>query len=283
MAALATAVAPLTRAGRGAVLDYLRRDPRANLFLIELADQVGERGAFGEGAPRVLVGRQGDAVVGVVSQRPAVVLDAHLGPDTLSPFLGHLASLSAGLVRSPAAGAESLWRELVRRGRRAVVDRTETAFCLRPAHARLATAPGSLRLRPAGPRDLEPLVQAARASLREEGRPDPFEGDRRGFRAWVRARLSRALVAEEAGRVVFVGYADVQRPEGWLLQGIYTWPERRGQGLAAAGVSALCRAAFEAGASHVQLSVVDGNVAAVRLYERLGFEPFGTLRTLLFV
>jgi GNAT superfamily N-acetyltransferase len=130
---------------------------------------------------------------------------------------------------------------------------------------------------------VEPLVEAARASLREEGRPDPFIGDPRGFRRWVSARLPRALIAECAGEVVWVGYADVRIEEGWLLQGIYTWPAWRRRGLAAAGVTALCRSAFASRAEHVQLSVVEGNLPAHSLYESLGFHPHTTLRTLLFI
>jgi predicted GNAT family acetyltransferase len=79
-----------------------------------------------------------------------------------------------------------------------------------------------------------------------------------------------------------VGYADVQRPEGWLLQGIYTWPEYRRRGIASFGLSEFCREAFRAGTDHVQLAVVDDNIAARRLYERLGFSSFAKLRTILF-
>ena len=146
---------------------------------------------------------------------------------------------------------------------RTIVDRIETAYALDREYARLATR----RPRPARPAagtDLDALVFAARESLREEDRPDPFAGDARGFRRWVRGRVARARVIEDEGRVVFVGYADVQRPEGWLLQGIYTWPEVRGRGFATAGVSDLCREAFAAGADHVQLAVVEGNVPGVR-------------------
>ena len=89
-------------------------------------------------------------------------------------------------------------------------------------------------------------------------------------------------VVECDGRVVFVAYADVQRPEGWLIQGVYTWPEFRRRGFAAIGVSDLCREAMAAGASHVQLAVVEGNAAGQGLYAGLGFEPFGELRTILF-
>ena len=82
--------------------------------------------------------------------------------------------------------------------------------------------------------------------------------------------------------MVFVGYADVRRKEGWLLQGVYTWPSARRRGFASAGVSSLCRSAFDAGADHVQLSVVEGNQAGGGLYAKLGFQPFASLRTILF-
>jgi predicted GNAT family acetyltransferase len=94
--------------------------------------------------------------------------------------------------------------------------------------------------------------------------------------------VQRGRVVDHAGRVVFVGYADVQRADGWLLQGIYTWPDVRRRGLAASGTSDLCRRAFDDGADHVQLAVVEGNEAARTLYETLGFKPFARLRTILF-
>jgi RimJ/RimL family protein N-acetyltransferase len=130
--------------------------------------------------------------------------------------------------------------------------------------------------------DLEALVEAARASLREEDRPDPFEGDVEGFRRWVAGRVGRATLLERAGVPCFVGYADVCTRQGWLLQGVYTWPEFRRRGFGAAGVSELCRRAFAEGAGHVQLAVVEGNAAAKRLYASLGFRPFERLRTILF-
>ena len=40
--------------------------------------------------------------------------------------------------------------------------------------------------------------------------------------------------------------------------------------------------AVEAGADHVQLTVIDGNEPALRLYARLGFRSYGRIRTILF-
>lgn len=275
-------VVSLRRRGVDEALARLRSDPEANLFLIDLVLQVGAP-RRGEARAEVLAAVRDGHLLGVAAARPTVAIEAGLEPEVLDALAERLAYQPSGLVRSAAELVSPLWERLARRGRRALVDRAETAFRVRPGQLRQVESPDGLLLRPARGEDLEALVTAARASLREEGRPDPFEGDPRGFRRWVRARVSRACVAERGGAVVFVGYADVRLPEGWLLQGVYTWPHWRRRGLAAAGVASLCRMAREAGADHVQLSVVDGNRAAERLYQSLGFAPFATLRTLLFV
>jgi RimJ/RimL family protein N-acetyltransferase len=266
---------------RERALTRLRPQARDDLFLMDLVRQLGAP-ARGEIESEVLGAWRGDALVGLASARPTIVLESGLDGDALRALLGPLSTLASGLIRAPAPLVAPLWVELARRGRRALVDRLEASLVLERSDARRpALAPG-VRVRPATAVDLDPLVEAARASLREESRPDPFLGDPRGFRRWVASRLARARVAERDGRVVWVGYADVRLAEGWLLQGVYTWPDVRRQGLAAAGVGALCEAAFAAGAEHVQLSVVEGNRAALALYERLGFRPHAVLRTLLF-
>jgi ribosomal protein S18 acetylase RimI-like enzyme len=266
-----------------AALARLRTDPRGNLFLIDLVERLDSPPNPGEAGVEVLAAWCGPELVGVASTRPTVVLETGLSPAALAALLPPLARLPSGLVRSKASAVAPLWSRLAARGRRSLVDRTETSLVLTPEASRFVDPPEGIQIRNAEFGDLPALVDAARASLREEGRPDPFVGDPRGFRRWVRSRLPRAVVASDDGRVVFVAYADVRLLEGWLLQGVYTWPDRRRQGLASAGVSALCRQAFAEGTAHVQLSVVAGNRAGVRLYEKLGFSAFEPLRTLLFV
>ncbi len=82
--------------------------------------------------------------------------------------------------------------------------------------------------------------------------------------------------------MVFVCYADVRRSQGWLIQGVYTWPEARRRGFARRGMDSVIREAFASGTSHVQLAVVAGNERASALYRHLGFESFSELRTILF-
>jgi RimJ/RimL family protein N-acetyltransferase len=274
-------VRPVRARDRAASLEYLEQAPRLNLVLLDLVLRLGEP-LRGEPRPQLLAAWRGRELAGLVGLRPSVVLDAAAEREALEAFFPYLGGVGSGLVKSTEDVVAPLWEWLAAHGRRALLDRIEQGYALEPQQARLVPPGGGLRLRPAEARDLDALVEAARASLLEEQRPDPSSGDPAGFRLWVRSRLPRSIVCEADGRVCFVGYADVRCSRGWLLQGVFTWPELRGRGLGSAGVSELCRRAFESGADHVQLAVVEGNSAAAALYEGLGFRPFARLRTLLF-
>jgi RimJ/RimL family protein N-acetyltransferase len=270
-------------ADREAALEFLSRDAVDNLFLLDLAANLGRRPGPGEAQTEIVAVWQKGEIVAVAGLHPTVILDANAGKEAVEAFIPYLKRIKVGLVKSPVPAVDLLWEQLsARRSRRVIVDRIETAYALDEAGSQPIAPVAAEPMRHARESDLDELVVAARESLREEDRPDPYVGDAEGFRRWVRGRVARARVVEIAGRVAMVGYADVQRPEGWLLQGIYTWPDCRQRGLASFGVSELCREAFHAGASHVQLAVVEGNAAAERLYESLGFRPFAKLRTILF-
>ena len=268
---------------RTAALKFLECQARDNLYLLDLTARLGQAPAPGEMSTEIAGAWRNGELVGLAGLRPSVVLDAKAQEDAIEAFVPLLDSVTVGLVKSSVDAVDLLWKRLSqRRKRQVLVDRLETAYALKAQAARLQEPRPGEKVRPASIDDLEPLVIAARESLREEQRPDPFAGDARAFRHWVKGRIGRARVVEEDGKVRFAGYADVRRPEGWLFQGIYTWPEMRRRGYARAGVSELCREAFAAGTDHVQLAVVEGNEAGQRLYESLGFEPFGQLRTILF-
>jgi len=267
---------------RQLALSYLEQAPRLNLILVDLALRLGEPSRRGEPRVELLGAFRGRGLMGMAALQPGVVLDATAGPEALEVLFPYLSGVGSGLVKSTEDVVAPLWDWLRSRGRRPLLDRIEIAYALDPPGESLEGPDEGVRLRPARAGDLSALVEAARASLREENRPDAFEGDPAGFRRWVKSRLSRATVAEAGGEVVFVAYADVRCKRGWLLQGVYTWPASRRRGLAAAGVSGICREAFSAGADHVQLAVVEGNLSAERLYQRLGFRPFARLRTVLF-
>jgi len=276
---IARRIGPETRAE---ALAFLERDPVGNLFLIDLVLRLASPPSPGEAPTDVLGAWRGDELLAVAALRPTLVFSA-APPEALAAFFPYLESIGIGLMKSSADVIGPIWEHLAKRRRRhVIVDRLETAYVLRAGDASLADRADAPPTRVAIDSDLDSLVVAARESLREEDRPDPFAGDVRGFKRWVRGRVARARVVESRGEIVCVGYADVQLTTGWLLQGVYCWPQVRRRGFATTGVADLCREAFAAGADHVQLAVVDGNAAGLRLYEGLGFKPVGKLRTILF-
>lgn len=260
---------------------YLRAGLPEDLLLLDLVDSPDANALFGT-APRVFAAWRDNALAGLVLNHPILVLDSRLEGEVLDALFDPLGTVETGLLKSSRAQVDPVWQRLWDRGRRAHLDRMETGFLVRSRGPLATGLPPQSRFRAAVPKDLDVLVESARASLLEEGRPDPAMTDPTGFRRWVASRMPRARVIEHRGELAFVGYADVLRPEGWLIQGVYTVPRLRQRGFAAAGMAALIDEAFGAGADHVQLTAIDGNRKARRLYEGLGFEAYGPIRTILF-
>ncbi len=268
---------------RALALDYLSADAQSNLLLLNAVRNLDVPPLPGEAHTDVVAVWSGDEILGVALLRPILMLDGNFPEEAIEVIAPHFTRLRAGLLKCTPKLAEKLWAGLTLLGFEALMDRAESNYALLKSEAILAHSPSETIVRKACAADLDALVFAARGSLSEEGRPDPYDQDPEGFRAWVAGRLPNACVVEVQGEIGFVGFADVRQPEGWLLQGIYTWPAFRRRGYARAGVSELCRMAFAAGAAHVQLAVVSENAMAEALYRGVGFRRFEVLRTILFV
>ncbi len=265
-------------------LTHLSRAPRLNLWLLDQVLHFAE-GPWRRAAARsqLLAVWRGDQLKALAQLRPSFTLDATTDEATLEALLPHLGDIVSGIVKGRSSLMGRLRAQLALRGHRApLLDRMELGYALRAEDAHYAPPPAGLELRAARAGDLDALVVAAQGSLLAEQRPDPLQKSARRFRRWVKTRVAHATVGVLDGRVVFVGYSDITRPCGWLLQGVFTSPAQRGRGIAAAGVSMMARRAFEAGAGHLQLAVLEDNLAGQRLYQRLGFEPFTRQRVLVF-
>ncbi|MDT0341085.1 GNAT family N-acetyltransferase [Streptomyces litchfieldiae] len=92
----------------------------------------------------------------------------------------------------------------------------------------------------------------------------------------------RCFARVEDGRVVFKAEIGAVTPEVCQLQGVWTAPDRRGQGLATAGVATVLAHALAETAPLVSLYVNDFNAPALAVYRRLGFTRSGTLMSVLF-
>lgn len=106
-----------------------------------------------------------------------------------------------------------------------------------------------------------------------------FEVDRlsrRSFRHWIGTENRALLVAEVAG--VLAAYVLIIYHPGTRLARVYSLAvakQMRGQGLAGKLMAAGEQASREDGRLYLRLEVSVDNIAAIKLYESLGFQKFG--------
>lgn len=136
--------------------------------------------------------------------------------------------------------------------------------------------PGGLRLAVA--EDLRRVVPLAVAMHKEDLGEDPLRADAEAYVRHVGIRIAsgRVHVVDEGGRIRFKVDLGTLCVHGAQLEGVYTVPEARGQGVATRALAALCGQLLET-LPRVTLHVREDNTPAVALYERLGFrrsKPF---------
>jgi ribosomal protein S18 acetylase RimI-like enzyme len=101
-------------------------------------------------------------------------------------------------------------------------------------------------------------------------------------RAFLRQRLGNAesivLVAEAAGGTELLGFvqlyptfSSLQCNRAWVLNDLFVAERARRRGVAEALMQAAARSAQQAGVSSISLSTAHDNMAAQRLYEKLGY------------
>lgn len=160
---------------------------------------------------------------------------------------------------------------------------------LRDAQPLMATAAEPLApvdplVRPARPDELDLVVPAAAAMFHEELEASPFERDGGiGFRARLSALIAqqRILVRIEDGQVIYKAEIGSVSADATQIQGVWVRPDLRGAGLGTAAMSTTLRYALRL-APLATLYVNDFNVAARRVYTRLGMTQVGTFATVLF-
>lgn len=133
--------------------------------------------------------------------------------------------------------------------------------------------------------ELDVLMPACVAMFAEEVGVSPIGAD--GGRAY-RGRVAdligagRAFARIEDGEVVFKAELGAVSARACQIQGVWVHPQRRGEGLAAAGTAAVVAEALASVAPVVSLYVNHFNERALRAYRRVGFTRVGTFATVLF-
>ena len=133
--------------------------------------------------------------------------------------------------------------------------------------------------------EIDQLLPASIAMFTEEVGVSPVGSDNGAYyRARVAelVRAGRAFARFDGDEVIFKAEVGAATPLACQVQGVWVRPDRRGQGLAAAGMAAVVDHALRDIAPTVSLYVNDYNVAAKATYRRVGFRQVGTFATVLF-
>jgi len=134
-------------------------------------------------------------------------------------------------------------------------------------------------------RDLAVLYPACVAMYTEEVGVSPEAGGGADlYRARVTQLVSRgwSFARFDDGRLVFKAEVACATPEAAQVQGVWVPPERRGEGLATAGMAAVVEQVRASIAPAVSLYVNSWNEPARRAYARVGFRETTTFSTVMF-
>jgi uncharacterized protein len=133
--------------------------------------------------------------------------------------------------------------------------------------------------------DMDQLYPACVAMYTEEvGLSPELGGGSDLYRARVTQLVSRgwSFARFDEGRLVFKAEVACASPYAAQVQGVWVPPERRGEGLAAAGMAAVVDLVRRDVAPTVSLYVNEWNQPARRAYERVGFVETARFSTIMF-
>ena len=133
--------------------------------------------------------------------------------------------------------------------------------------------------------DMDQLYPACVAMYTEEvGLSPELGGGGDLYRARVTQLVSRgwSFARFDEGRLVFKAEVACASPYAAQVQGVWVPPDRRGEGLAVAGVAAVVDLVRRDIAPTVSLYVNEWNHAARRAYERVGFVETARFSTIMF-
>jgi RimJ/RimL family protein N-acetyltransferase len=260
---------------------FLRARPVENSVLLTVADALRRRGADAYGsAPPVFGYWQpdggGEVAAAVLQTPPHPPLLSAAPPPAAAELpaawahaLGRGAVPPPAGVRGEAAAARAFadgWARRTGAGVRVVRD--TRAFRLAALTPRASTPPGAARV--AGRADRDLLLRWHEEFAADTGGSLP--GGARAVDDAV-AHGGRTLWELPDGRPVAMAGATVPVAGAVRVVAVYTPRELRGRGYAGAAVTAVTRAALDAGAEEVLLFTDLANPASNGLYQRLGYVP----------
>ena len=185
-----------------------------------------------------------------------------------------------GSIFGPQSAVEGIW-DVLRFGRQTARDlRKNQPFMTITNQAQI---PANPNVRHAGETDYDAVLPASVAMFTEELGYSPLADGSNGYRLRVRQLISKGYTMIEPGDngVIFKADFGIVTDHAIQIQGVWIAPEARGEGRAAPAMAAVVNRALEL-APVVCLYVNDFNTAALRTYQRVGFDTVDRFATVLF-
>ncbi|MGA2760507.1 MAG: GNAT family N-acetyltransferase [Candidatus Cybelea sp.] len=269
-------VDPISQASLRPALEYLARSPYLNVFISHVL--LHESASSVRKNVVVVTGERG--IAGVAYHGRQIVIAAE--PPAIAPLAAYLLRHSGNrMIVGPRDTVREFWRIAGRAmGRPRLVRDRQFVMMVDPARLRRCGA--IVTVRHAEMDEWRAVAESSASMIRQELEYDPRRNSVNFNRA-IREMIDRRLwwVGVTSGRLCFFCNIGPWSEQTAQLQGIWTPPELRGQGLAAASLAAICDRLFEITPT-LSLYVNDFNDAAIALYRRLGFENVGDFQTILF-
>jgi uncharacterized protein len=269
-------IEPISRSTEGPALRYLSREPILNVFLTHVLAHDPAPPA----QKNVVVALDEGRVLGVGYFGRQIVIAAE--PAAIEGFAKHAKRhRNERMIVGARDTIRSFW-EAVRGWHarpRLVRDRQLVMMLDR---ARLRPYERRTTVRQARAAEWRTIADSSAQMVRQELGYDPRRGAPE-FGEGIRQMIERKLwwIGSQNGRICFFCHVGPWSERTIQLQGIWTPPELRGQGLATSALAEICDRLLEVSPT-LSLYVNDFNEAAVALYRRVGFEHVGDFQTLLF-
>lgn len=173
------------------------------------------------------------------------------------------------LVLGPQVLMEELWSHLSQLGRETRLVSPQLWYVCR----RSLLKAESMQLQLATAEQLDEIVEThAQLVMEQNGGLDPRDKDPEGFRNRVLERIEgqRTWVKVQEGKIVFKAELVCESPEAVYLEGIWTHPEYRNQGIATSCLTELTHR-FLLQNKVIGILIEPHEEAAMRVYEYVGF------------
>jgi ribosomal protein S18 acetylase RimI-like enzyme len=263
---------------------FLDRDPVVNVYLLALVlrDALGQpRDEYwgarrdGEIAAMVHLGGHSGAMLPMGDDAEALRLLGDQARLRL-PWLPRRFQLIG-----PHDTVSAFLQRFERTGLTPRLDRAQIYLALE--RGRLSPFDRLPELTPAGPADVALLYESGADLRAEELEEDPRVVDALAYRKRVEeeARDGHTYVWKDAEGLRFRASVSAITADAAQVSGVYTPPGQRNRGNATRGLAELCTRLFEHSRA-VCLFVNRSNEAALKVYQRLGFEPRAAWRSLFY-